>query len=384
MNERTKLETRILRWVQAGLIDSQTGTRILAFEVVREKHASRRWPIILALAFGGILLTAGVTLFVAAHWYEMSPAMRFSLVLLMVAVFHVGGALASDRFPALATTLHAAGTATLGAGIYLAAQIFNLHENWPTGILLWAIGAALGFGLLRDWPQATALALLLPGWLITQWTITIGSHENGHRPLAFGITLTAICYLSALAFDDEGVARRALAWIGGISLLPCAAIAIGIVISEAAVAHYRQWPLPEGTLALGWFVAALAPIGLAFLIRGRSAWPIFAWALWVYLLLLAASHSEIGQSLAATVALYILCALGSVGLVSWGLIEKRRERVNLGVAGFAISVLFFYFDNFMGKMDRSLSLVILGVLCLAGGYGLEVTRRRLMVRMEAA
>jgi hypothetical protein len=120
--------------------------------------------------------------------------------------------------------------------------------------------------------------------------------------------------------------------------------------------------------------------------RGRAAWPILAWALWAYLLVLAASHSDdhYGRSLAPTIALYILCALGSIGLVSWGLIEKRSERVNLGVAGFAISVLFFYFDNFMGKMDRSLSLVILGALCVAGGYGLEMMRRKLMVRMEAA
>jgi uncharacterized membrane protein len=80
MNERTKLETRILRWTEAGLIDSQTGARILAFEAGQEKHASLRWPAVLALAFGGILLAAGVTLFVAAHWYEMSPTMRFSLV----------------------------------------------------------------------------------------------------------------------------------------------------------------------------------------------------------------------------------------------------------------------------------------------------------------
>jgi len=68
--------------------------------------------------------------------------------------------------------------------------------------------------------------------------------------------------------------------------------------------------------------------------------------------------------------------------VAWGLYEKRKERLNLGIAGFAISVLFFYFDSIMGKLGRSASLLILGVLCLAGGYVLEVTRRRLMSRME--
>jgi uncharacterized membrane protein len=83
-----------------------------------------------------------------------------------------------------------------------------------------------------------------------------------------------------------------------------------------------------------------------------------------------------------TLVLYALCAFGSVGLVVWGLNEKRKERLNLGIAAFAISVLFFYFDSFMGKLGRSASLLILGVLCLAGGYVLEVTRRKLMAKME--
>lgn len=86
--------------------------------------------------------------------------------------------------------------------------------------------------------------------------------------------------------------------------------------------------------------------------------------------------------LGTLLVLYALCALGSVGMVAWGLYEKRKERLNLGIAGFAIAVLFFYFDGFMGKLGRSASLLVLGVLCLVGGYALELTRRRLTARME--
>jgi uncharacterized membrane protein len=57
--------------------------------------------------------------------------------------------------------------------------------------------------------------------------------------------------------------------------------------------------------------------------------------------------------------------------------------VNLGVAAFAITVLSFYFDGFMGKLGRSAGLLLLGVLCLAGGYALEKTRRKLVQHMEA-
>lgn len=171
MNRETQLQTKLQRWTEAALIDAQSVARILVFERGQERRTSLRWPVLLVMVFGGILFAAGITLFVAAHWIELSPAMRFSLVLLMVGILHVGGAVVAERFPALSTTLHALGTATLGAAIFLSAQIFNLRENWATGIPLWALRAAFGYILLRDWTQAAFFSLLVSAWLISQWTI---------------------------------------------------------------------------------------------------------------------------------------------------------------------------------------------------------------------
>jgi uncharacterized membrane protein len=390
MNPRTRFAEQVKRWIEAGLIDAPAGERILAFEAGQERRASLRWPVILAMVFGGILLAAGVTLFVAAHWAELSPTQRFLLMLLMVGVFQIGGASLADKFPALSMTLHAIGTATLGAAIYLTAQIFNLHENWATGVLLWAVGAAAGYILLRDWIQAAALALLVPAWLISQWTITTQSHWGGDRPLEFGLLLTSLCYLSVRIGDQESTVRRTLVWIGGIALLPCAGIAIAMAFDEGSSFHWNKFSdLRFSSLFMGWVVALAAPLILALLLRGYAVWINFVWAAWTYALILSAAHSnsvvgrENHRTLSATLALYALCAIGSVGLVAWGLREKRRERLNLGIAAFAISVLFFYFDSFMGKLGRSASLLILGALCLAGGYALEVTRRRLVARMES-
>jgi uncharacterized membrane protein len=326
---------------------------------------------------------------VAAHWNELSPTARFLLMILMVGLFHVGGASLADHFPPLSTTLHAMGTVTLGAAIFLTAQIFNLHENWATGVLLWAIGAAGGYILLRDWVQAAAVALLAPSWLISQWSITTEWHTGGGRQLATGLILIALCYLSARIGDDHSAARRTLVWIGGIALLPCVGSAIGIAMEGGNSFPYnRNPPLSFAMRLVGWVVALAGPLVLAWFLRGRAAWVNVLWAVWAYALILSAAHSQIfgprdyRRSLGATLVLYALCALGSVGLVAWGLYEKRKERLNLGIAGFATSVLFFYFDSFMGKLNRSASLLILGALCLAGGYALEVTRRRLMARMD--
>ena len=62
--------------------------------------------------------------------------------------------------------------------------------------------------------------------------------------------------------------------------------------------------------------------------------------------------------------------------------QASRALVNLGIVYFALAVAWFYFSNIFDKIGRSLGLIGLGVLFLAGGWGLELTRRSLLARME--
>ena len=130
------LNRKLDRWVSAGVMDLNTAERIRAFEESERSREGLRWPVLLALGLGAVLLCAGVLLFVAAHWDELSPPWRFTLVLLLTGLFPTAGALTMNRFPALAATCYAIGTICVGAGIFLTAQIFNLQEHWPSGILL--------------------------------------------------------------------------------------------------------------------------------------------------------------------------------------------------------------------------------------------------------
>ena len=78
------------------------------------------------------------------------------------------------------------------------------------------------------------------------------------------------------------------------------------------------------------------------------------------------------------VAPYLWCAVLAVGVIGWGVRDRRPERINLGIAGFALTVLVFYFSDVMDKLGRSASLIGLGLLFLGGGYLLEQARRRLV------
>src|ERR1022692_1260591 len=137
-------EQKLQQWVAASVIDAPAADRIRNFESAHDSRGMR-WPVVLAIAFGAIMVGAGILLFVAAHWDDLSPTQRFLLVLAMIAGFHLAAGALMPRLRALGIALHGVGTAALGAGIFLAAQIFNLQEHWPGGILLWAIGAVLSW-----------------------------------------------------------------------------------------------------------------------------------------------------------------------------------------------------------------------------------------------
>jgi len=371
------------RWVEARLIDAGTAERIQAFENDRERRGGRRWPVILACVFGGLLLCAGVLLFVAAHWDEMSPAGRFALVLVMVGAFHAAAAFLRERTDVLAQALHGAGTVVLGAGIFLAGQIFNLQEHWPGGFMLWAAGAWIARLLLRDRIQAILAAVLTPVWLAGEWMVTIEHMRGGQDLLAEGLWLLALTYLTARLPDKDTPVRHDLAWIGGLALIPQT---FWVVLS-------REWlgstavSVPKGLLTAGWVIAYGAPLALAYALRGRAAWPVLVAAVWVRLVGAMASRTSPYSEQALDwheIGMYALCGLGSALLAWWGIVEARRERVNLGVAGFGLTVILFYFASVMDKLGRSLSLITLGLLLLFGGYALERARRRLLERMSEA
>lgn len=380
------LNKRLDRWIGAGLMDANTAARIRTFEESERSKEGLRWPVLLALGLGAVLLCAGVLLFVAAHWDELSPTWRFTLVLLLTGLFPVAGALTTDRFPALAATFYAIGTVCVGAGIFLTAQIFNLQEHWPSGILLWALGALVGWLILRHWSQGVLLALLVPAWLAGEWQVRTDGYAYSGRLILEGLLLLSFTYLTARTGAEDSVLKRGLAWIGGISLLPLAILAF--VEQRELLWFWRGRPdVPEMVRVFGWIIAVGAPLLLAFVLRRKAAWVNALSAVWV--LVIGTFHPA--DSAAAgplriyawnTLGPYFWAGLGALGLVGWGLLERRRERINLGVAGFALTVVIFYFSDVMDKLGRAASLIGLGVLFLFGGWALERMRRRLVAHVS--
>jgi uncharacterized membrane protein len=366
------------RWSGAGLIDTDTAERIRTFEAEHEEEQGMRTPVLIALALGCIAIGAGVLLFVAAHWDQMSPMTRLALVVMMVAGFHLAGAFSQEKSPMLATALHALGTVSLGAGIYLTAQIFNLNEHWPGGVMLWALGAWLAYILLRDLPHAMLCALLTPAWLVSEWIEATDRYRFNDSILAICLLTLAITYLSAEVPTRKSDVRRMLSILGMIGVIPMVCFVWESSYRYEGFFFWAHTDVSYETTLIGLVLGTGGALFLSWLLRGRAAWINGVAAVWT--VILSSIHRHTWWEFKSPM-LYIWCAIGALAMVAWGLHESERKRINLGVTAFALTVFTFYVSDVFDMLGRSEALISIGVVFLVGGWAFERARRKLIARI---
>ena len=374
------------RWQKAGVLDAEAARRIRAFELELTRPAGLRWQGVVALILGAILLACGVVLFVSAHWDDMGPGLRFALVIAMVAVFHLGGAWAREHFHGLSTALHAVGTVSTGAAIALVGQIFNIQEHWPAAILLWAIAAAAGWILLQDEAQQILTLLLFPAWVLSEFSFAAEGHIGEEVYIGRFLIVWAVLYLTVFLGSKRKIVQGVLFAVAAVAAL------VGIVF---LLEGWRSWGqhtfLPFGTRVWGWIDIAALPLCFALVRPRKSLIPVavaitFAiplpWCqrVWTEYYNYGDAHGSFIHN-EPNLAAHALVAAFAVFIIWWGVHQASKALVNLGIVGFAIAVGWFYFSDIFDKVGRSLGLIGLGILFLAGGWALEKARRRLIDRM---
>lgn len=369
------LETLLDRWRAADVVDTATAERIRTFEAQREPK--RSIAVIVAVAFGCVMVAAGILLFVAAHWDNLTPTQRLTLTLTLVAAFHIGGVIFDKRSQYLSMALHMIGTIALGAGIFLAGQIFHLEEHWPGGIMLWTLGAGIAWWLLRDWAQGLLVAILLPFWLIGEWQVRVSDvyHRAEYLEPLFVLAL-ALVYLGVVRHAEKDPLRRGLMWLGGLAFFP-AVIITSYESWERTWWGYNPHPVPRLTLIIGWIAALGLPLLLGSLIRRDQITRYIGAVGWAGILVLVNMAGDPDKN----PIMYLWCLLGSIAMIWWGVDDRRKERINIGMAGFAITLLGFYFSSVLDKFGRSTALIAMGLIFLVGGYYMERLRRRLIAQV---
>jgi uncharacterized membrane protein len=394
-------ESLLKRWQSVGVLDADAAARIRAYESEQERPSGLRlqgpqrqvqvagvaWQGRVALILGAILLASGVALFVSAHWDELGPGWRYTIVMIMVAIFHFGGAVAREKYHGLSTALHAVGTISTGAAIALVGQIFNIQEHWPAAILLWAIAALAGWILLRDEAQQSLTLLLFPAWLLCEWSYSANGHIGEDVYFGRFLIVWAVLYLTLFLGSERKIVRGILFAAAAIS----AVTGIVMLLESWRSWSYTQSYLPLHNRVWGWVDIAALPLLLALFRLRKSLIPVaaslvFAIALpwcsrtWTEYYNYGVSHGSYTRT-DPNLAAHALVTAFTIFIIWWGVRESSRALVNLGIVGFAISVGWFYFSDLYDKMGRSLGLIGLGVLFLAGGWALEKTRRSLLAHM---
>lgn len=381
-------ERYVARWQSAGLLDEATATAIRNYEQAQVRPTGRQWQVLLALILGAILLGAGVLLFVAAHWSTISPPSRMCLVLLMLIFFHGLGILARQRFAGFATAMHALGTISAGAAIALVGQIFNMQEHWPAAVLLWALCAAAGWWLLRDQFQQTLTLLLVPAWIFSEWMERADAYGGSETYFARMAAVVAAMYLAAFLHSRRRVVAGILFGFAAV-LLP---ISIGILVHgwQSASYSHQSWGFVPLSYRLAAFGIMFAEILAGTVLERRSALPTLIVACvaivlpWAQTTISEEGFGHNWKHSGPSLLAYAIVAAASVFLVWWGVRISAKHLVNYGVVAFAITVIWFYFSSVMDKLGRSLGLIMLGVLFLAGGWALEHTRRKLISNLAGA
>jgi len=381
------LETYLARWQSAGILDRESDAgliaRMRALETEDKGPTIPRWQSLVALILGAILLACGVVLFVSAHWDQISPLARFALVLATVSVLHLGGAISRSEFRVFSTTLHVIGTISTGTAIALIGQIFNLQEHWPVAVLLWAIAALAGWALLHDQAHQILTLLLFPAWLISELSYAAKGYIGAEVYLGRILIVWATLYLTIFL----GSHRKAVRGI----LFAAAAIA-AVVGTDLMFWSWRSWTghttfLPLSARIWDWGVIAAVPLFFTLFRRRESLVPVLAAILFAVILPWCnrSLWTPFDRNLdggSPNLAGFTLTASFAIFLSWWGARNASRALVNLGIFGFAIVVMFFYVSDVFDKVGRSLGLIGLGILFLAGGWLLEKTRRRLIDRFS--
>jgi hypothetical protein len=290
----------------------------------------------------------------------------------MVAVFHLGGSWARKDYRGLSTALHAVGTVSTGAAIALVGQIFNIQEHWPAAILLWAVAALAGWVLLHDEAQQTLTLLLFPAWIFCEL-----SYANlgpvGHIVYQGRFLLVwGVLYLTFFLKSRHSAVKGILFAVATVASV----IAVLMMLDGWRISGESLFTVQVWTRTWSWGVIAALPMAIALLRAKSSFVPVIVSAGFAIVFPWCVGFR--GQP---SLAAHMLVAFFCIFLIWWGVRLASRALVNLGIVGFAIAVGWFYFSDIYGAMGRSLGLIGLGVLFLAGGWALEKMRRGLLAGM---
>ena len=395
-----RLPAEVARWQADGLITEEQAAAILSRYATDDAPSSgsaigNRVVSVIAI-MGTALIGLGIIAFIAANWSDIPKLAKLAMMVIGTPAIYAIGWFIGYRldYPRIGVAVILLGAIAFGASIHLVAQTYHVPVNHPNLVPLWFLGviplayvtrsqAMLGLSII--------LFLAAAGFRAQAWLPELGSEDTilllpGLLPL--GAFLFAAGRMQARFADTRRFARLCdiagllvvaagiyflsfdeLWWDIGRSGLSFSALTLeywavvaATVVAIAAMTAVAAWRATgrhpgqiwweAGALAAMALIAAAMWLGLAF---GG------AWLWWVFNLVMLA---------------------GVLAMIAAGYRWNRAWLINLAVPIFAITLFTRYFEFGLGLLGQSVAFIVAGVILLAGGFGMEYLRRRLVRRMR--
>lgn len=394
-----RLHAEISQWQADGIITAEQAVAI------RQRYASpaagsaigNRTVSVIAI-MGVALIGVGIIAFIAANWPRIDTMARLALLIGGVPAIYVAGWALAYRggYVRIGTAVILLGAIAFGAAIHLIAQIYHVPVNHPNLVPLWFLGvaplayiirsrailalsialllAAAGFRAQQWLPRTTdaSLMLLVPLFLLLGAALFAAGRLQSRfaftRPFAriFDIAgllvASAAVYLLSYHFIWEEIAAERHGIIGTNFLAAEYWAVAGAAAALSCVAvGVAAWRIPERRRPLAWWeIAAVATMLAVAAGIWPSMWYGGAWLWWGFNLVMLAAV---------------------LGMIAAGCRWNRAYLINLAVIIFAITLFTRYFEFGFSLLGQSLAFIVAGAILLAGGFGLEFLRRRLLKRI---
>jgi uncharacterized membrane protein len=400
----------IQKLCDAGLITDEQRQKIVEHFQLKEDSGGNFLAIVSIV--GAVLIAAGITLLIAAHWNDIPRGVKIATGLLLMLGFHAGGWWLSTvrsspvtedgrevqgKYRKTGEALHWIGSCLFLANIALVGQIYNIVSRPPNAFLLWWIGIAALPWLLRSKAQHVLLLLAFGIWFGFEVNERGGLIycESDRQVLLYA--LLGLVYLGAGYCLRRGVFSEFSGVTEKLGLLAFLIFVYPLTWKDFyggwENSEIRQWFFP----VLGLF--ALLPLAAG--IRNLRAlttqwrWTWFAALLGMMVFMATVwfgcwqlDHSggsryfywgESWSYLVGTLALFVFCLLQ----IQVGIQERSPFLVNFGVVFIALDIIAAYCDLFGSMAQTGVMFLISGIFLIVFGVYLEKKRRALMKQIKA-
>jgi len=382
----------------AGFITDEQGQKIIGHFQLKEDGGGKFLAIVSII--GAVLIAAGITLLIAAHWNEIPRGIKIAAGLLLMLGFHAGGWWLREvqgKYRKTGEVLHLIGSCLFLANIALIGQIYNVVSRPPNAFLLWWIGIAALPWLLRSKAQHILLLLAFGIWF--------GFEVNEHGGLIYCESDRQVLLYALLGLGYLGAGyclrrTRFSEFAGVTEKLGLFAFLI-FVYPLTWKDFFGGW---ENSEIRQWFFPALGVLALLLLMLGLKnlaaltrqwRWTWFAALLGMTVFMATvwfgcwqldhtgeSRHCFWGESwsyLVGSLALFVFCLLQ----IQIGIQERSQFLVNLGVTFIALDILAAYCDLFGSMARTGVMFLISGIFLIVFGVYLEKKRRSLMKQIKS-